>query len=235
MLRTASHFPNPVVAALPVVAYPIRQPPQVLPQVEGNGAAVFIVEVDRVHHFAINVHLELLVGGVPDANRARALVAFPMAEDFLPQSFPPVDSVHRLQRPACLGSPLAEGLQPIHEPVGFVGQPHPQKRINCESGIADPATTVVPVPLPSNPLRKTGRGGGNDGPRGFVDKQFQRQSRALDHLAPTPGIVALGNPVEPIVYSLREASIGLGGGESSMPDCPWVRRSGERRFATHPR
>ena len=68
------------------------------PAVVADGRDVLVVQVDRVHQLAVDVQLELPVGGVADPHRPRAAVAVQVVELLLGQVGPAVDAVHELQR-----------------------------------------------------------------------------------------------------------------------------------------
>ena len=46
----------------------------VLPLLMRAGAAIFVSEINGVHHLAINVELQLVVSAIADAHGARILV-----------------------------------------------------------------------------------------------------------------------------------------------------------------
>ena len=66
----AAHFPDAFVLSFPVVAKPVDEAAQAQPAVVADGFDVFVVEINRVHQFAVDVELELPVGRVADSNRA---------------------------------------------------------------------------------------------------------------------------------------------------------------------
>src|SRR5687768_17044237 len=82
-LAAATHFPNSLVRLLPVFADPINEADEVLPKVMRDRRAPFIVEINGVQELAMDVELELIPGGIADANRLRAAISAEMREDLL--------------------------------------------------------------------------------------------------------------------------------------------------------
>jgi hypothetical protein len=72
---SAAHFPDALVLPAPVAGHPIDQLAEVLPGIVADRGGVLVVQVGRVHQLAIDVQLQLLVGGVPDPDRLRPHVA----------------------------------------------------------------------------------------------------------------------------------------------------------------
>ncbi len=60
--------------------------------------AEFIGEINRVHHLAINVELELLVSSISDAYRPRILIPTKMIQQNLVELQPAIEPIHDLQR-----------------------------------------------------------------------------------------------------------------------------------------
>src|SRR6516162_1762513 len=84
------------------------------PRVVRHRRTILVIQIDRVHQFAVDVELELLASAVADAHRARAAVALQVVEDLLGQLVPTVDAVHDLQGTET-GSLLGALLQPSHD------------------------------------------------------------------------------------------------------------------------
>jgi hypothetical protein len=82
-----------------MVTNPIQQTCQICPQVMGDGIAIFIVEIDRIHQLAINIELELVGGTVADAHGRRLLIALQVGKAFFGQDVPSIDAVEYLQGP----------------------------------------------------------------------------------------------------------------------------------------
>ena len=63
-----------------------------------DGCDVLVMQVNRVHQFAVDVELQLPMGGIADSHRPRALVALQVIQRFLREFGPAVNAVHQLQR-----------------------------------------------------------------------------------------------------------------------------------------
>src|SRR5438105_9931642 len=63
------------------------------PRVVCHRRTVLVVQIDRVHQFAVDVELELLASAVADAHRARAAVALQVVEGLLGHLVPAVDAI----------------------------------------------------------------------------------------------------------------------------------------------
>jgi hypothetical protein len=49
LMLAAACLPDPIILTLPMVTDPIQQTCQIHPQVMGDGFAVFVIEIDRIH------------------------------------------------------------------------------------------------------------------------------------------------------------------------------------------
>src|SRR5215216_5831417 len=122
MLSTAANLPDPLVLALPVIADPVDQSPQASPQLIPDGVSILVVEVDGVHQLAVDVELQLVVGAVPDPDRARTTVTLQVIQGLLRQVSASVDAVHQLKRAVRLRV-VGAVLEPTHERLGLLGEP----------------------------------------------------------------------------------------------------------------
>src|SRR5215467_15154972 len=106
---------------MPIGSEPVEHPLNVLPALMRNCMPVFICEIHRVHHFAVNIELQLLVSGISDANRSRVLVARKMIERDLIKLLSPIKTVHHLEwTTLCV---VAQSVfQPVDERFGFVDE-----------------------------------------------------------------------------------------------------------------
>src|SRR4030095_3564078 len=94
----AAHFPDTLIRTLPIVPQPLQQTLNLLPSPVRDRLAVFVREVDGIHHLAVNIELQLLVSSVADANWPRIFVTAKMIQrDFL-EILSAVHAVHNLQR-----------------------------------------------------------------------------------------------------------------------------------------
>src|SRR5438128_7611575 len=57
-------------------------PDETLPEIIGDRLAEFIVDVNRIHKFAVNIELQLSGSAIADPYRRRAGVTFPMQQRF---------------------------------------------------------------------------------------------------------------------------------------------------------
>ena len=208
----AADLPDPLVLARPVVADPVHQPAEVFPSVVAEGRAVLVEQVDGVHQLAVDVELQLAVGGVADPHRARAAIALQVRQLLLDQIGPAVDAVHQLQGTVASGLVLVPaGGQPVHEPGRLLGEADPHQGVQGEGGVAHPGVAVVPVPHAADALGQAGGRRGDDGPGRLVGQQLERQGRALHDLAPAAVVGAVGQPALPVRDGLPEPLLRLVG------------------------
>src|SRR5262245_10247252 len=99
-LLPAADLPDSLIRSPPILAQPIEEPVHVLPLLVRAGATIVVSGVNGVHHFAINVELQLVVSAIADAHGTRVLVAAQVIERDLLQVLPAIDAVHYLQRPS---------------------------------------------------------------------------------------------------------------------------------------
>ncbi len=116
---------------------------------------------------------------------------------------PPVDAVHDLQRAVGvrLGDPFTQELP---EAGRFLGESHADEAVEREGGVPHPGVAVVPVAHAADRLREAGRGCGHDRARRLEGHELQREHRAVDGLAPAPGVGALIQPAPPPVRCVVE-------------------------------
>ncbi|MNL32528.1 hypothetical protein D3C87_1543860 [compost metagenome] len=125
MLLTA-HFPDAHIFLLPGFADLINHFHGVFPALMGDGVAVFIDQVHRVHQFAEDVELDLIISLIANTHWHRAAMAGQVRQFGFRQLLATVDAVedvdfHRLA--VAIADPPA---QPAHVVVGFldVSQAH---------------------------------------------------------------------------------------------------------------
>ncbi len=173
------------------------------PRVICHRRTVLVVQVDRIHQFAVDVELQLLASAVADAHRARATVAFQVVEGFLRHFVPTIDAVHNLQG-AKTRSFDAALLQPAHEVLGLVRHPQAQEGVQSKCRVADPGVAVVPIAHPADLLGEAARRCRDDRPGRREGQQLQHQGRAVDHLTPAAIVAALAHPASPELESLSQ-------------------------------
>src|SRR5437899_2039028 len=117
----AAHFPDTLIRTPPIVPQPLQQTLNLQPSPVRDRLTVFIREVDGIHHFAVNIELQLLVSSVADANWPRILVTAKMIQrDFL-QIPSAVHAIHDLQRTS-LGIIAEAAVYPLNERLRFVDE-----------------------------------------------------------------------------------------------------------------
>src|SRR5579872_709099 len=153
-LWSAADLPDSLVCPLPVLSKPFEDALNILPAVVGNGSAVFIRQVNRIHHLAVNVELKLLIRSVSDPHRARVFVSGKILETAFVQLFAAINSVYNLQR-----SPLRivaqATFQPADECLGFLDDTKSNQGVKSEAGVAQPCVSIVPVADPANCFRQS--------------------------------------------------------------------------------
>ena len=109
------------------------------------------VHVERVENGAEDIVLALIVGGIADPNRARALVAGQVIEYLFGQVALPADAVHDLER--AVGVALEVG-DVLDEVVSLPAEPERAETPEREGRVAHPGVAVVPVALAARRLRQ---------------------------------------------------------------------------------
>src|SRR5580693_1011425 len=167
MLFAAAHLPDAFVRLLPIVANPIETMTDADPEIVGNRADVFVVEIEGVQEFAVDVRLILVGGIIADADRRGVNIPGPMIQRvFGGYAF----AEDREYRGECLAGVRMFGgvmLQPIHEAGGFFGESQTHECVYGEGGIANPSKAIVPVAGAADDFGKAGGGGGDDRSRGL--------------------------------------------------------------------
>src|ERR1700758_4212920 len=100
LLRSAANLPNALVRPLPVFSQPLEDALHVLPSGIGNGIAVLIREVNGIHHFPVDIQLQLLVSGISNAYWTGVFVPGEIVQRHLVKFLPAIHSIHYLQGPA---------------------------------------------------------------------------------------------------------------------------------------
>src|SRR5207248_1185899 len=93
----AAHFPDALIGPPPILANPIDQLGEMKPKIVGDGLGEFVANVNRVHQFAINVELKLVVGAVSNPHRTGFSVTLEMAKLGLDEILSAINAVHDLQ------------------------------------------------------------------------------------------------------------------------------------------
>src|ERR1700751_2528123 len=117
--RSAPNLPNALIRALPILPEPLEDALNVLPAAMRDCVAVFICEINRVHHLAIDIELQLLISRISNKYRPRILVSTEMIQWNLIKFLPAIERVHYLQW-AALGIVAQPVFQPFNERFGLV-------------------------------------------------------------------------------------------------------------------
>ena len=201
-------LPDALVGLRPVVDHPVDEHADVLPRVEAEPVAVFVGQVERIDHLAVDVELQLSARRVADANRRAVCVAGPMSEFDLVDLGVAVEVVQRRQRGLVTRTVAALYAldEPLGERVGFGEVAELDERVQRERGVADPDVSIVPVAFAADHFGET-RGPGRHDPAGRpVRQELEGQRRPFDVFAP-PAVVGAGaRPGSPVVEG---ALVGL--------------------------
>src|SRR5262249_40202130 len=150
------------------------------PTVIADRLDVFVVEVRRVHQLAVNIELQLVMGGIPDPDRSRPAIPLQVVQRFFLQFGPAIDAVHQLQWPVAGTFGLfPTRLRPALESLRLFRKTDPQQGVKSEGRVADPGVTIVPIAPAADRFRQAARGSRYDRPRWLEGEQLQRESRAV--------------------------------------------------------
>ncbi len=157
--------------------------------------------MQRIHQLAVDVELQLFVGGIADAHRAAALVSRQPRQLVFGQPTLAGDAVHdlhfrRMPRDGAQ-QPLAPGAR-----LGPIARA--EQSVQRQRRVADPAEPVIPVADPAERFRQRGRRRRYDPAGRLVGQHFQRDQRAYDGLAPRPLQRAAARPVAPRVLGFEQ-------------------------------
>src|SRR5690349_2693595 len=153
-----------------------------------------IAQIQRVQELAINVQLQLIVGGVADADWTRAAMSLEMAECLLGQCSPSVDAIEALQLARILRL-LASFDDPTRERLR--AQPEPNECVRGERRVTNPRIAKIPIPRAPDLLGETERRRGDDRAGPTALEQFEGQRRPPHRAAPLATIRATRNPPSP--------------------------------------
>ena len=148
--------------------------------------------VERRHHLAVDVELELAGGGVADAHGCRALVTREPVDLPLVEAALAGGPVHDLHLRGIAGDGPQQPVPPGH---GLVVEAAAHQRLEGQRGVAQPAEPVVPVAVAAEGLGQR-RGRGRHDPAGrLVGQRLQGDERPDHRLAVLALVGALGGPV----------------------------------------
>ena len=83
LLAFTAHLPQAIVGLTPIFRHPHQHPVNAHPQIVGDGRDVFVVEINRIHHLAVDIQLQLAGSRIADTNRPRVSIAVQVFERVL--------------------------------------------------------------------------------------------------------------------------------------------------------
>src|ERR687890_1861861 len=193
---STSDLPNTLVRVPPVLAQPVQDLPEVLPEVVVEGGAVLVVEVGCVEHGPVEVELALLVGAVSEPYRGGVHVSGEMREFHLGYVLAAIYAVERLQEAVYVL--VATVAEPAHEVSRLVLETDVDQGVERQRRVPEPGVTVVPVSGAPDPLGQAHRGGGDERARRIVDHELEDEGGTVDYLPPPPLISTVGEPASPV-------------------------------------
>ncbi len=207
VLRRAPRLPDALVRFPPHADGALGLRMDDRPEPSGQTVAPTRVQENRVERGPEDVVLPLVEGAVADAHRTGACISGEVVERRLRQVAPPVDPVHDLQPAVVVRLDVGDEL---HELVGLPVEVQVVERLQRERRVPDPGVAVVPVPLSARRLRE-GRGERRHRRAGrHVRQPLDRQSRALDRVAPAVvGDARSVQPGTPEARRRREPLVGF--------------------------
>ncbi len=207
VLGVPAHLPDAPVGLAPVGQRRLHLLADDRPDPLRERVARLRVEVDRVEVGAPHVVLVLVVGGVADPHRPRALVAGQPVERALVELGLAPDPVHDLELALLgLGHVGDEVEEVVRLPVEAEGVEAPEH----EGGVADPGVAVVPVALPAGRLGQRGGGRGHHRSGGRVGEALEGERAALEVGAPrVVRELAVVQPVLPVVGRPHQLLVGV--------------------------
>ena len=208
MMLLAAHFPDADIALLPGFADLIDHFYRVLPPFVGNGFAVLVDQVHRVHQLAEDIQLHLRIRQIADAHRSCTTMAGQVCEFDFRQFLTAVDAIQDIEFHRVAPTVTDPPAQPAHVGVGLVDETQAHEGVNGERGVADPGVAIVPVAFAANAFRQAEGRGGEDGAVFARGEQLHRQCRAIDHFPPATAIAGLPDPVAPELQGALQTQIG---------------------------
>ena len=162
--------------------------------------------IQRIHHFAVDVELQLRARGVADAHRPRAAIA--REPRHLPFHQPALacQAVQRLDLCRRAGDAAPQPGAPGLRLLAIAGMHQREQR---ERGIAQPAIAVVPVALAAGQFGQRGGRGSDDAAGRIVGERLQRQQRAHHLIAPFALVQAARRPRRPSGVDLIQRRQGI--------------------------
>src|SRR5205085_6838170 len=138
----AAHLPDAGVRFFPALGGGVDQADEEAPVVVVGRAAHLVPLPRQVEQIAEHVELQLLGGGVADADGRRPLVPLELRELELDEATLAARAVHDLQ---VLGAARGAAFDEAPEAVGLLLEAELTERSHSELSVAHPAVAVVPV------------------------------------------------------------------------------------------
>ena len=69
MALSSTDLPDAFISPLPVLRHPVGHPDQVVPEIVGDRANVFVEQVNRVDQLSVDIELDLVGSIVPNPDR----------------------------------------------------------------------------------------------------------------------------------------------------------------------
>ena len=154
MAARTANLPEPLIGARPGL---FDEGDDLLLQatdVRARFATAGSADVDGVHDFAVDIELELLVGGVANAHGAAVFVALEPGQLHFRQEPVPGYAVHNLEVRRLPGDGAQEPVLPV---LGLLRVSRNLERVEGEGGVAKPAVAVVPVADAADRFGERGR------------------------------------------------------------------------------
>ncbi len=144
----AAHFPDTHVFAVPDITDLIREFDRAFPAVVGNGFAVFVDQINRIHQLAVDVQLDLVERLIADTHRRRAAMPAQVRQLSFRQLLVAVDAIQDVDLDGLVAAVADPPSEPTHVVVGFVDKTQAHERVDRERGVTDPGVTVVQLRSP---------------------------------------------------------------------------------------
>src|SRR5580704_5876293 len=120
-----------------------------------------------------------------------------------------VDAIEHAQGHALALLLAIARIEPAHEVGGFRSEAQAQEAVQRKGGVADPGIAVVPIPRPADFFRQAARRGGDERAGRLEGEELERERGPIDDVSPAAEILALRQPLSPILDRLPEELLAL--------------------------
>src|SRR6185312_13594602 len=203
----ASLFPKTLVGLSPHLLDMLHNRVQQLLLLLGAADTGVSGNIDALDKFSEYIELALRCRGVSDAHRRRPAIA---REPGRVPLFQATRAIHTIHDAHLLRLAGYRAQQPVAPPLRFgvviagIDQSHEGER-----RVANPAESIVPVPVSAWPFGKRGRGGGNNSATAVIDHRLQRYQRTTDRIGPYGLLVKAIDPLPPVVLGVRKRFVRI--------------------------